>query len=97
MDKYPTDCHSFAYRLDMEAASQVLEGYRMKAPTSCPTIIVDLMTHCWHQEPSSRYTFETIVKVLTQFWEDENKTTTTSHAPEQKKEDPYSFSVIANS
>ena len=50
-----------------EAATQVLQGYRMESPKECPEEIYKLILHCWSEVPANRPTFEHILTSLTQY------------------------------
>ena len=43
-----------------EVLEQLLQGYRMPRPMSCPEKLYDVMLHCWREEPANRSTFETL-------------------------------------
>jgi serine/threonine protein kinase len=43
-----------------ETLRQVLEGYRMPIPHSCPEDVYTIMTECWRENPTTRPSFETI-------------------------------------
>ncbi|XP_077453322.1 tyrosine-protein kinase CSK-like isoform X1 [Stigmatopora argus] len=41
-------------------------GYQMPAPDGCPTEVYDVMTNCWHLDPDSRPTFQSLKQSLLQ-------------------------------
>jgi hypothetical protein len=42
-----------------------IQGYRMSRPTGCPRSLYEIMTFCWHIEPSQRPNFVALVRWLT--------------------------------
>ena len=51
-----------------EVLEQLLQGYRMPRPMSCPEKLYDIMLHCWREEPANRSTFETLQWQLEEFF-----------------------------
>jgi serine/threonine protein kinase len=49
-------------------ARVVKSGLRPKAPENCP--VNSLMEKCWAQDPSKRPTFKTIIRVLTEKYDE---------------------------
>ena len=43
---------------------KVCSGERMSVPSHVPVAIKDLMNSCWHDDPTSRPSFENIFSVL---------------------------------
>ena len=45
---------------------QIEVGYRMPAPTDCPTEVYGVMQQCWQYDPEERPDFATILNMLQQ-------------------------------
>lgn len=51
-----------------QVLEQVLKGYRMPRPMTCPEKLYDIMLKCWKKEPECRPTFETLQWQLEEFF-----------------------------
>ena len=51
-----------------EVLEKVQTGYRMPRPPNCPKKLHDIMINCWHEEPDSRPTFESLQVQLEDFF-----------------------------
>nr|XP_027201442.1 hepatocyte growth factor receptor-like [Dermatophagoides pteronyssinus] len=49
---------------DGDLCRDILNGYRLAPPSSCPDVIYSLMMQCWSQDPTKRPDFESIFKQI---------------------------------
>lgn len=57
--------------LDMsndEVLKEVINGYHMSKPESCTSELYGIMLECWHKNPSSRPSFQTLKSKLDDFF-----------------------------
>lgn len=51
-----------------QAREATKRGYRMRCPSHCPNKLYSIMLNCWHKQPESRPTFETLNWQLEDFF-----------------------------
>jgi hypothetical protein len=60
-----------------EVIKELLDGYRLQIPESCPEEIYQLMLNCWDKNPANRMTFEQISEKVDKWVMESNQETQT--------------------
>ena len=63
--------HPYPGMTGREFIWEIEQGYRMPCPPNCPKKYHDIMLDCWHKDPTSRPTFETLQWQLEEFFNTE--------------------------
>ena len=58
----------FSGMTNREVLHQVEQGYRMPKLPECPDGLYEIMLECWHRDPMSRPSFETLQWKLEEFY-----------------------------
>ena len=74
---------------NQECVEQVVGGYRLPQPKTCPDSIFKLMTECWKENPTARPDFKSIHTTI--------KNILADMKPDQKKENKKSVNLSSQS